>query len=77
MTGRSKKFGPRVTVSLIGDDYDALTVLADKHEVSISWVVRRAVEEYLRRRRPGLERVPQSTNSKGAPAPDDAWSQEN
>jgi hypothetical protein len=60
MKGRSKKFGPRLTVSLTGDDYDALNALADKDEVSISWVVRRAIEEYLRRRRPGFDQAPRS-----------------
>jgi len=46
-----KKFGPRLTISLTTGDYDALNSLAQKDEVSVSWVVRRAVEEYLRGRR--------------------------
>lgn len=48
MTGRTRKFGPRLTVSLTEDDLVALAALADQDEVSISWVVRRAIEEYLR-----------------------------
>ena len=77
MKGRSRKFGPRLTVSLTGDDYDALTALADKDEVSISWVVRRAIQEYLRRRRPGFERTPRPPGLKGATAPGEPRSKEN
>ncbi len=51
MKQKSKKFGPRLTVSLTASDYDALNALAQKDEVSISWVMRRAVEEYLRSHR--------------------------
>lgn len=48
-TTRYRRFGPRLTVSLSGDNYDRLQALADKGEVSISWVVRRAIEDYLHR----------------------------
>ena len=47
MKRKPKKFGPRLTVSLTASDYDALNTLAQTDEVSVSWVVRRAVEEYL------------------------------
>lgn len=47
MKRKPKKFGPRLTVSLTASNYDALNTLAQKDEVSVSWVVRRAVEEYL------------------------------
>ena len=47
MPGKLRKFGPRVTVSLTGGDYDALSILAQKDDVSVSWVVRRAIDEYL------------------------------
>lgn len=50
MTGKFRKFGPRLTVSLTGRDYDTLYALAERDEVSLSWVVRRAISEYLRRR---------------------------
>lgn len=50
MTAKSRKFETRLTVSLTGKDYNALNTLADKDEVSASWLVRRAVEEYLRHR---------------------------
>lgn len=49
MSDRSKKLGPRVTVSVTPGDYDTLNTLAEKDDVSVSWVVRRAIHEYLRR----------------------------
>ena len=55
MTGKHKKFGPRLTVSLTGSDYDALSALAEKDEVSLSWVVRRAIDEYLDNHRHEVE----------------------
>jgi Ribbon-helix-helix protein, copG family len=55
MQGKAKKFGPRLTVSLTGGDYDALHLLAEKDEVSVSWVVRRAIESYLAARRDEIE----------------------
>ncbi len=51
MKGKSRKFEPRLTVSLTRSDYDTLNALADKDDVSISWVVRRAIDEYLRKHR--------------------------
>jgi hypothetical protein len=48
-TTRYRRFGPRLTVSLTGRKYDRLLALADEDEVSISLVVRRAIEDYLRR----------------------------
>ena len=47
MSTRNKKFGPRLTISLTSRDYDALYALATRDEVSVSWVVRRAIDEYL------------------------------
>ncbi|MEM7767391.1 MAG: ribbon-helix-helix domain-containing protein [Pseudomonadota bacterium] len=55
MTMKAKKFGPRLTVSLTGSDYDALSLLAEKDEVSVSWVVRRAIDEYLEQHRADSE----------------------
>ncbi|MBZ5763044.1 ribbon-helix-helix domain-containing protein [Rhizobium sp. VS19-DR104.2] len=46
-----KKFGPRVTVSVTSGDYDTLNAIAGRDDVSVSWVVRRAIDEYLRRHR--------------------------
>ena len=63
MNAKPKKFEARLTVSLTGRDYDALNALADKDDVSASWLVRRAVEEYLRQRHheigpPGVTQTP-------------------
>lgn len=49
MKDRPKKLGPRVTVSVTPRDYDTLNALAEKDDVSVSWVVRRAIQEYLLR----------------------------
>jgi predicted transcriptional regulator len=46
-----------MTISLAGDNYDRLHVLATKDEVSVSWVVRRAIEEYLQNHPQPRERV--------------------
>lgn len=66
MSDRSKKLGPRVTVSVTSADYDTLNTLANQDDVSVSWVIRRAIHEYLRRhhqparalRRPAPEKRP-------------------
>jgi len=68
MNPRPKKFETRLTVSLTGRDYEALNSLADKDDVSASWLVRRAVEEYLRQRRkeigpPGALPAPTETHA--------------
>ena len=55
MAGKVRKFGPRLTVSLTGQDYDDLSALADKDDVSVSWVVRRAIDEYLDHHRHEVE----------------------
>jgi predicted transcriptional regulator len=55
---RYRRFGPRLTLSLSGGDYDRLQALADKGEVSISWVVRRAIEDYLHRHPQPSVRMP-------------------
>ena len=57
MPGKLRKFGPRLTVSLTSSDYDALSALADKDDVSVSWVVRRAIGEYLDNHRHEAEPV--------------------
>jgi metal-responsive CopG/Arc/MetJ family transcriptional regulator len=51
MNPKPRKFETRLTVSLTGRDYEALNALAEKDDVSASWLVRRAVEKYLRQRR--------------------------
>ncbi len=44
----------RTTVSLPQDDYSELEVMAEQKKVSVAWVVRRAIEEYLQRQSPLL-----------------------
>lgn len=58
MKRKRPRFGPRLTVSVTGDDYEALSVLAAKDDASISWVIRRAINEYLRRHGPGGFQAP-------------------
>lgn len=53
--GRPRKFGPRITVSVTSQDYDVLAALADQDEVSVSWVVRRAIDDYLAENRERAE----------------------
>lgn len=66
MNRRPKKLGPRVTVSVTSGDFDALNMLANKDDVSVSWVVRRAIDEYLRRHRQPVRAV-QSPSSEKQP----------
>lgn len=73
MKRKSRKFGPRVTVSVTGSNYDTLNALADKDEVSVSWVVRRAINEYLRKHRKDFEpAMPLSAIRNGASGGDTA-----
>lgn len=64
MTGPSKKLGPRVTVSVTPGDYSTLCALADHDDVSVSWVVRRAIQEFLQRHRQPAQAVRRSTLDK-------------
>jgi hypothetical protein len=57
MSTRYRRFGPRLTISLASGDYDRLNSLAAKDEVSVSWVVRRAIEEYLQKHPQTRERA--------------------
>ncbi|MEQ1516328.1 MAG: ribbon-helix-helix protein, CopG family [Usitatibacteraceae bacterium] len=64
MSDRSKKLGPRVTVSVTPGDYATLNTLANKDDVSVSWVIRRAINEYLRRHRQPARTLRQSVLEK-------------
>ncbi len=48
----------RITVSLPEDDHSALTALAAKHDVSLSWLARQAVSEFLVRQEDGQLPLP-------------------
>ena len=56
MRGPARKFGPRITVSLQEKDFADLEAIAKDRDVSISWVVRRAVSEFLDRHGNRLQR---------------------
>lgn len=45
----------RVTLTVDPDDYSALELLGQQSDVSASWLVRRAIREFLERR--GRERI--------------------
>jgi predicted transcriptional regulator len=47
----------RTTVSVPKDDYVELEAMAERQKVSVAWIVRRAVEEYLERQRPLLRQT--------------------
>lgn len=42
-----EKRGQRITVSLADSDHAALSALADKHDVSLSWLARKAISDLL------------------------------
>jgi hypothetical protein len=48
---RRGKLATRVTVSLDERDYEQLALLADEHRVSLAWLVRYAVADFLERYR--------------------------
>lgn len=70
MSDRSKKLGPRVTVSVTPGDYDTLNAIAEKDDVSVSWVVRRAIQEYLLRDQPGAHAARRLPLGKQPPEPE-------
>ena len=69
MKARSKKFGPRLTVSLTGSDYETLNALAEKDDASLSWVMRRAIDEYLRKHRSEIAPSPPTRVQGNSSAP--------
>lgn len=42
-----RKFGPRLTVSLTQSNHDRLNHMAESQGASVSWIIRRAIDEYL------------------------------
>ena len=50
--------GPRITVSLSERDHAALTELAGRHDVSISWCARQAVVEFIEKYKDTQARLP-------------------
>lgn len=47
----------RITVSLPEKEYAALAALAKRHDVSLSWLTRKAVIEFLRQQGEGNARL--------------------
>jgi len=50
--------GPRITVSLPRRDHDAMSALAEKYDVSLSWLCRRATADFLERHAKGELQLP-------------------
>ena len=51
MRARRGKLATRVTVSVDDRDYEQLVALAEEHNVSLAWLVRYAVKDFLERYR--------------------------
>ena len=51
MRARRGKLATRVTVSVDERDYEHLVALANEHRVSLAWLVRYAVADFLERYR--------------------------
>ena len=58
------KKGPRITVSLSETDHEMLQALAAKYDVSLSWLTRRAVTEFVERHSDGQLKLPLVGNEK-------------
>jgi hypothetical protein len=70
VTAKPKKFGPRLTVSLTGSDYSRLSAIADQSDVSVSWVVRHAIQEFLARHSSGSGPQPSVHSPRAIRAPE-------
>jgi predicted transcriptional regulator len=49
MRAKPKKFGPRLTISLTPKNHAQLEQVAAANDASVSWVIRRAIDNYLSR----------------------------
>ncbi len=52
---KDRKLVPRITVSLDKDSYRQLNRIADRHDVSLSWLTRYAINEFLQQCRSGAK----------------------
>jgi len=50
-TAARKKKPARISVSLPDDEYVEMSSLSDKHDVSVAWLARQAIAEFLERHR--------------------------
>jgi hypothetical protein len=55
---RGKRLATRVTVSVDDRDYEQLVALAEEHRVSLAWLVRYAVSDFLVRYREDQLQLP-------------------
>lgn len=55
---RGKRLATRVTVSVDDRDYEQLAALAEEHRVSLAWLVRYAVSDFLVRYREDQLQLP-------------------
>jgi predicted transcriptional regulator len=62
--GRGKRLATRVTVSVDERDYTQLVALADEHRVSLAWLVRHAVADFLQRYREDQLELPLELTSR-------------
>jgi hypothetical protein len=60
--GRVQRKSARITVSLSAKQHDVLSRLAAKNAVSLSWITRRAIEDYIH----NTSLQPQAENKKSA-----------
>lgn len=60
---RQKK-GTRITVSLPENDHAELTALANQCDVSLSWTIRQAIADFLKRHRTGELQLPLDLSNK-------------
>jgi hypothetical protein len=61
---RGKKLATRVTVSVDERDYEQLSTLAEEYRVSLAWLVRYAVGDFLERYRQDQLQLPLELTSR-------------
>jgi hypothetical protein len=60
------KMGPRITVSLSQHDHVALSALAEHCNVSLSWLTRQAIAEFLVNHPPSGSQLPLTLDKKAS-----------
>ncbi|MGO6746392.1 ribbon-helix-helix domain-containing protein [Rhizobium ruizarguesonis] len=63
MTERPLK-STRLTVSLKEQDYDALTQIAVARDVSLSWVIRQAIRQFIEKDRDSEHKIESSSDAR-------------
>ena len=61
---RGKRLATRVTVSVDERDYEQLSTLAEEYRVSLAWLVRYAVSDFLQRYRQDQLELPLELTSR-------------